>query len=508
MHLQQNILSILWLPQSFTLLIVVGVVMILICFIYKVGIVPRRKLKRIGLPYPAPTFLKGNLFDYGADQQHIAQIEWGKKYGDAYAALFLYIPAVWIANPNTLKTILVKEFSSFSNRYPFTQALSPFDKTLPELKDHDWKRVRTILMTTVTASKLRLTMPIIKHASDEFIHRLITADQKSQKLDIWTLSGQFSIQVILGTAFGIEVGSKQQEEKLIKAASDIFRTENVGTIQIILRFLVFANPIIFAPIERLLGGNFCSSVRHIVEITKAVIKERRNNLAHDRPCRKDVLQYMIEADGSNQLSDDEMISQAFVFLVAGYETTQNALTFACYSLATNPDIQRKLIDEIDSKFPISDSLDYNIVSEMPYLDMVIAETLRLYPPAITTNREVSQSMIIDGIHIPKDVILAIPIYSIHRDPTYWHDPEQFIPERFTSEAKASRNPYAYLPFGIGPRNCVGMRLALLELKVALVKTLQNIEFFANKETEVPLKLKSLSTLSPVNPLYLGIRKRF
>ncbi|EDV24425.1 uncharacterized protein TRIADDRAFT_25944 [Trichoplax adhaerens] len=504
-----DILAKIWLPQTPLQQLIVAVVVVTCSyFYYKFFVAPVRRLRKIGLPFPAPTALTGNIFDYGPTKQHIAQLEWQKKYGTRYATQFFKAPAVWIAEPELLKTIMVKDFSNFANRFSFNAALPYFNKTLLELKNQDWKRVRTILIPTFTASKLKLIVPLIKDTADILIDKLIKADEKGENIDLWKASGMFSMKVILGTAFGLEFENEEQEVKLTNAAGLFFR-QDFGIRQTIFQLIFFASAKLFLFLEpRCGGGNFCSSVRHIVEITKAVIKERRNNLAHDRPCRKDVLQYMIEADGSNQLSDDEMISQAFVFLVAGYETTQNALTFACYSLATNPDIQRKLIDEIDSKFPISDSLDYNIVSEMPYLDMVIAETLRLYPPAITTNREVSQSMIIDGIHIPKDVILAIPIYSIHRDPKYWHDPEQFIPERFTPEAKASRNPYAYLPFGIGPRNCVGMRLALLELKVALVKTLQNIEFFANKETEVPLKLKSLSTLSPVNPLYLGIRKRF
>ena len=216
---------------------------------------------------------------------------------------------------------------------------------------------------------------------------------------------------------------------------------------------------------------------------------------------------MIEAGDNDKLTDEEIISQSFIFLIAGYETTANSVAYACYLLATNPDVQQKLINEIDTNCPDAISINYDSVQGLPYLDMVISETLRIYPPGFLINREANDQAEINGIHVAKDIMIAIPVYGIHHNPKIWPNPEQFIPERFSPEEKAKRPPCSYLAFGNGPRNCIGMRLALLEAKIALVKILQNVELIAVTETENPLKIRTGASLSPINGIYLGFRKR-
>lgn len=507
MAIQQTFVTSL-LPQSFLQAFVAVAVILVVYILYKVGLAPRLKLRKLGLSYPTPTPLIGNVFDFGSDNQHLSQIEWHKRYGDVYATQFFHVPTIWISKLDTLKTIMVKDFSNFTNRFSFNEALPPFDKTVAELHDHEWKRVRNILIPTFATSKLRVVVPMVKHASQEFIDRIVEADKNNQKLDVWKSCGQLSMKVILGTAFGVEIGNKEEEEKLTKAVGVFFRSDDATRLQALLQFLLFTMPSIIRPIEPYLGGRFTNAIGYIVDVTKRIISERRKNIAAGLPCRKDMLQHMIESGGGDGLNDDEIISQAVVFMLAGYETTQNALAFVLYALATNPEAQQKLIEEIETNCPDDESLNYDVISEMHYLDMVISETLRLYPPATITNRENKKPMTIDGIHLPDGVMVGIPIYSIHQDPKIWPQPEQFKPERFSAEEKANRHPMAYMPFGSGPRNCIGMRLALLEVKVAVVKILQSLEFVTIKETESPLKLKSISTLSPANPMYLGIQKRF
>ncbi|RDD39444.1 Cytochrome P450 3A13, partial [Trichoplax sp. H2] len=183
------------------------------------------------------------------------------------------------------------------------------------------------------------------------------------------------------------------------------------------------------------------------------------------------------------------------------------LGFASYLLATNPDAQKKLRDEIDSLCPDANSIDYDTLFSLPYLDMVISETLRMYPPAYFVNREAKEDITINGLLIPKDIMVCFPIYGIHHNPELWPKPNEFIPERFSPEEKAKQIPCSYLPFGGGPRNCVGMRLALLEAKLALVKIIQNFELKTVAETEIPLKLRSGTTLSPLNGVYVGLTRR-
>ena len=185
-----------------------------------------------------------------------------------------------------------------------------------------------------------------------------------------------------------------------------------------------------------------------------------------------------------------------MFLLAGYETSSNALTFTLYHLAVNPHIQDKLRSEIkeamesNAKKPL-----YEVAQNIEYLDCVIKESQRLCPPTGQVNRECSEDYDLNGIHLPAGTEVMIPIYAMHHDRYAWEDPEKFDPERFRGPAKDTRHAFQFIPFGAGPRNCIGMRFALMEVKMALVKILMNYKFVASPETQMPLKMREGITLS-------------
>ncbi|KAH0520890.1 Cytochrome P450 3A31, partial [Microtus ochrogaster] len=150
---------------------------------------------------------------------------------------------------------------------------------------------------------------------------------------------------------------------------------------------------------------------------------------------------------------------------------------------------------------------YDKVMEIEYLDMVLSETLRLYSITDRLQRVCKQDMEMGGVFIPKGSVVMIPIFSLHRDPQYWPEPEEFRPERFSKENKGRINPYVYMPFGYGPRNCIGMRFALMNMKLALTKLLQNFSFQPCKETQIPLKLHRKPLLKPEKPIVLKVVPR-
>ena len=162
-------------------------------------------------------------------------------------------------------------------------------------------------------------------------------------------------------------------------------------------------------------------------------------------------------------------------MIAGYETTSTALGYVSYVLATHPDEQIKLQEHIDVYFDPSSDDDmpsYDTISQIEYLDMFVREVLRMYPIApLVVNRQSNEDFHIKGIGtIPAGTRIAADMYTLHYDPDLWGpvDPQIFYPERFETK----RHPMAWIPFGAGPRNCVGMRFALMELKMALVRLLK------------------------------------
>ncbi|KAL9967761.1 hypothetical protein ACROYT_G026053 [Oculina patagonica] len=202
-------------------------------------------------------------------------------------------------------------------------------------------------------------------------------------------------------------------------------------------------------------------------------------------------------EGVSRLSDEEIVAQAVVFLLAGYETSSNTLAFTTYFLALNPDVQDKLRAEIKEamesnarKKPL-----FEVAQNMEYLDCVIKESQRLCPPGALTNRVCSEDFDLNVIHIPAGTEVVVAIYALHHDPDAWQDPEKFDPERFRGPSKDTRHVFQFIPFGAGPRNCIGMRFALMEIKIALVRILMKYKLVASPETQVPLKINAGLTLS-------------
>ena len=188
-------------------------------------------------------------------------------------------------------------------------------------------------------------------------------------------------------------------------------------------------------------------------------------------------------------------------MIAGYETTSTALSYLIYVLATHPDEQLKLRQHIDEHFS-SDSRDampsYDDIGEMDYLDMFIRETLRMYPiaPTVITRQSTEEFRIPGFGTIPVGTRIALDMYQLHYDPDLWGpvDPKEFYPERFATK----RHPMAWIPFGAGPRNCVGMRFALMELKMAVVCLLRKYSIVdCGDETRQPFdNLKEYIVIAP------------
>ncbi|CAL5225498.1 g8326 [Coccomyxa viridis] len=195
-------------------------------------------------------------------------------------------------------------------------------------------------------------------------------------------------------------------------------------------------------------------------------------------------------------TDLEIANQGFVMVLAGYETTGNALGFALYLLAAHPAQQQKLVEEV-RKFGLDRRPSYETLQELPFVEACLKEALRLYPPAPTHIRQAQRDQEIGGYHIRKDQWVGCAVYALHRDPKYWQDPDSFLPDRFmegTPESKAV-NPDAWVPFGGGVRACVGEKFAMAEAKITLVRLFQQYTFEL-KPGQEPLELRNTITLSP------------
>jgi len=229
-----------------------------------------------------------------------------------------------------------------------------------------------------------------------------------------------------------------------------------------------------------------------LKVVKETVEYReKNNI--ERNDFMDLLLKLKKEGLENGLTINEIAAQVFLFFLAGFETSSTAMTFCVYELAINKDVQEKTRQEIRSVLKKHDGkFTYEAMMEMTYLDQVINETLRKYPPIANLNRHTVNNYKVPNTNhvIEKGTRLWIPIYAIQHDPEYYPDPEAFKPERFSAEEVAKRDLTKWLPFGDGPRNCIGLRFGMMQARVGLVTLLNNFEISLSSKSVVPLKIQS------------------
>jgi cytochrome P450 len=235
-----------------------------------------------------------------------------------------------------------------------------------------------------------------------------------------------------------------------------------------------------------------------------IIKERQSNPSEHH----DLLSMLMSAedeDTGEKMSNQQLKDESITIFVAGHETTANALSWTFYLLSQHPEKLQKLQDEIDCVLQGS-TPDFQSLKELKYTQMVLEESMRLYPPAWTIVRKVAHDTNMNGYEFKKDTRLILDVFMLHRHPDYWEDPTAFEPERFEPEQKKQRHKYAYIPFGAGQRMCIGNNFAMMEMKIVLVLLLQNFQLALTKDAPEVVP-EPLITLRPKNGILMDLRPR-
>ena len=226
-----------------------------------------------------------------------------------------------------------------------------------------------------------------------------------------------------------------------------------------------------------------------------LIAARRANLGEP----SDLLGGLIETG----MSDDLIRDQLLTMLIAGHDTSTALLAWALYMIAIHPDVQMRVREEVDRVLGLREPTIAD-VGQLGYLDQVIKETLRLYPPIHLGSRLAATDIEFQDFHFPAGTRILYSIYLSHRHPTFWPDPHRFDPARFSSERVRERPPYVYLPFGGGPRNCIGVAFAQVEAKVVLARILQR---YSLRFTGGHVRPRMGATLEPHPGVRIAVNRR-
>ncbi|XP_034087299.1 cytochrome P450 3A40-like isoform X1 [Gymnodraco acuticeps] len=471
---------------------------------------PFATFKNMGVPGPTPIPFFGTMLAYKKGFT-VFDENCFKKYGKTWGIFDGRQPVLCITDPAMIKTVLIKEcYSLFTNRRNFHLNGELYD-AVSIAEDDQWRRIRSVLSPSFTSGRLKEMFSIMKHHSANLLSSMKKKADKDEPLEMKEFFGPYSMDVVTSTAFSVDIDSlNNPSDPFVTNIKKMLKFDFFNPVFLLVAFFPFMGPIF----EKLNYAFFPASVTDFFYAALQKIKTGREQ--SKQKSRVDFLQLMIDSQKTHDsskvekdkgLSDHEILSQAMIFLFAGYETSSSSLSFLAYNLAINPHIMKRLQEEVDSTFPNKGPVEYQALMEMEYLDGVINESLRLYPIAPRLERVAKATVEINGLVIPKDMVVIVPTWTLHRDPDLWPEPEEFKPERFSKENKGNIDPYTYMPFGAGPRNCIGMRFALVMMRLALVEILQRYSFSVCKETEIPLEMDIQGLLMPKRPIQLKLEAR-
>ncbi|RZC42864.1 cytochrome P450 6k1, partial [Asbolus verrucosus] len=443
-----------------------------------------------GIPYDKPFFIFGSFYNVAARKEHLFERlrSLYDKFITPYAGIYIFNqPILMVRSPAMLKKILVKDFDKFSNRNIATnESVDPLAfHTLFIAKDSVWRNLRTKLSPVFTSGKMKLMLPLMKECAED-MHCYLD-QHNGEVVETKAMMRKYTVDIISTCAFGINTRCfKNDNSEFFKMATKLvdFRSF-IRSVSILCFFFLHQ----FVHIFRLTFADKTAS-DYFIRVFNTALKEREQR----KIVRNDFIDLLnnmrkLETIGDTYKFDDiKMASQAIAFFSAGNDTTSITLSLTLYELSLNKTIQERLRKEIQETFEQYGEFTYEALNGMKYMDMVINESLRKYPLAPFLNRQANVDYTFDdGFTIEKGISVIVPVSGLHYDPEYFPDPQKYDPERFSDENKDNLKPYTYMPFGEGPRNCIGQRFSLLVSKVALAYVLKDFAFDTTDKTSVPLK---------------------
>ena len=455
-----------------------------------------------------------------------------------YGIYFLRQPFLVITDPDLIKQITIKDFDYFVDRMSGTlkdlffggntRTAKIWRQQLTNAEGEEWKLIRSTFSPIFTSGKMKGMMTLLQEKCSKLIENMEGFAVQNTEFELRKLLGKYSMDTIASCAFGVNAQSfENADSPFATYAKNILTLDFKQMLKMVVAFFPMGN--IFM---NFLGISVFAEKEtdFFYDIVMSTLKHRRQSGKR----RNDMIDLMLDAvkgelksepqESQNQFEKDAtlkttsrnhkeldelvIVANAIVLMVAGYETTSNLLSYACFELARHPDLQAKLRREIED-VNLDQEFTYDQLQSMVYLDQVIHEILRLYPGSGFFERTATKNYQIPGhdLVIEKGTQIWVNKIAIHRNPKYFSSPNEFDPEHFSKEAKASRHPYAYAGFGHGPRGCIGMRFALLEAKLALASIIRKFTLIPSDKTGDPTIIDPMAFVAyPQNGLYIGLKE--
>ncbi|XP_023307621.2 probable cytochrome P450 4d14 [Lucilia cuprina] len=478
--------------------------------------------KKAGIKGPKPLPLVGNvLLALGNSTTHV--FEFLRVLSENYGK----VVRLWIFGDCVILLRDVKYFESILSSQQVIKKDSLYDLLKCWLGDgllissgSKWHARRKIITPTYHFKILEQFVEVFDQQSCIMVNRLKDKADGKTPLNMFPIVCLTALDIIAETAMGVKINAQENPNfPYAKAVTDV--ADIIAT-----RFMKPAQRFEF--LFRLLEYRSYRKMKQSIEImhnfTDKVIRERREaleksikdgtfvamtNATDDMGVKKRMafLDVLLQSTVAGKpLTNEDIREEVDTFMFEGHDTTTSGISHTLYLLARHPEVQQKVFEEIlqiignDKDKPVT----MRELQDLKYLDVVIKESLRLYPPVPMIGRITEQDVELDGKIIPANVNISLLIYAACRDPDYFTKPNDFIPERFMTNTLDQINTFAYVPFSAGPRNCIGQKFAVLEMKSTISKMIRHFELLPLGEEVVPVMNLILRSATGIN---MGLKPR-
>lgn len=362
--------------------------------------------------------------------------------------------ACMIAHPDAIQQVLLDNHEAFEKGEVLTQNLSDsMGEGLFVSGGEQWQNQRSQVQPAFYRERLNTYVPEMRATAEKTVEQW----HDGMVVDVNDVMTATTMDVLGRTLFGVDV----TEHPVVSEASDAILARFDTS-----RFWSFLPDSLPTPTNR----RYRRKLSELQQFVDELAQQRRERQPENRG--DDLLSILVGFVEASDLSQEEFRDNMVTFLFAGHETTSLGLTYTLLCLAQHPAEQAALRAEVDAV--CDGSVTADDLPQLERMEHAIDEALRLYPPVYMFFREAARDVQLQGYTIPEGTTLVLPQWAVHRDPAWWDDPEVFRPDRFAGDP--DRPAYAYFPFGGGPRHCIGMRFARMEMKTILATILDSYTF--------------------------------
>ncbi|XP_059613759.1 probable cytochrome P450 28a5 [Phlebotomus argentipes] len=486
-----------------------------------------------GIPGPKAAFIVGNLPSIFTQKRSpvydMEEIYYKWKKEANLAGFFnMMQPQILLLKPELVKMVTVKNFQNFhDNDFAdmFNKDSDPvFTKTIFMLKGAEWKERRAELAPAFTDNRvqqfvcfkcpsidilplclfqMKSMFLLIEEISKRLVQHLDKVVQSSGSpvvLEARTLVTKFSVDVVGNCIFRVDGGAfKDDNSEMMKIGEELMNPSG----SFLISFLLIQ---LFPVLKGILRPRLIKSV--VVEYLKKLIREVTQKRQENPTDGKDFMSFMEHLQINKGTPPAQILGHVFTFFIDGYEMSSNVLAHTLYQLAKNPEVQDKLRDELQSLDSL-ESLATPNSNQCEYLHRVLLESLRINAPLPYLTKRCTKGCSLplrddEEVFIETNTPVVIPIYIIQRDAEHFPNPEAFDPDRFVDgNAKKFQNAGIFMPFGDGPRICMGMKFAMLQVKIAVAVIIKNYSLKVDPKTRDPFCLNpKLFTSTPEGGYWL------